>query len=202
MIFVSHCLTSLSMIILGPSLLLQMTLFHSFLWLIFHCIYVPHLHIFFIHSSVNGHLGCFCVSCLLYIVLQWTWGYMCLFKSWFSLDRCSGVGLLGQMVITFFVVAPIYIPTNSAHTCVHLLRVESLFPPISWNSCAQAPLALDAKSSRGSSSPCQIPRLGKLMWGSELSLWWVSLCNLVTFQTVGGPPGGYVGMWLPLCLSE
>ena len=28
----------------------------SFLWLIFHCVYVP---TFFIHSSVDGHLGCF-----------------------------------------------------------------------------------------------------------------------------------------------
>ena len=36
-------LTSLSMIILGPSTLLHMTLFQSFLWLIVHCVYVPHL---------------------------------------------------------------------------------------------------------------------------------------------------------------
>ena len=34
-----------------------MALFHSFLWLIFHCVYIH--HIFFIHSSVDGHLGCF-----------------------------------------------------------------------------------------------------------------------------------------------
>ena len=34
-----------------------MALFHSFLWLIFHCIYIH--HIFFIYSSVDGHLGCF-----------------------------------------------------------------------------------------------------------------------------------------------
>ena len=31
--FIFHCLTSLSMIILVPSLLLQVALFHSFLWL-------------------------------------------------------------------------------------------------------------------------------------------------------------------------
>ena len=35
-------------------MLLQKILFHSFLWLIFHCIYP-----FFIHSSGDGHLGCF-----------------------------------------------------------------------------------------------------------------------------------------------
>ena len=38
-------------------MLLQMALFHSFYgWIVFHYIYV---HIFFIQSSVSGHLGCF-----------------------------------------------------------------------------------------------------------------------------------------------
>ena len=38
-------------------MLLQMALFHSFYgWVIFHCYMY---HVFFIHSSVNGHLGCF-----------------------------------------------------------------------------------------------------------------------------------------------
>ena len=39
---------------LGPSILLQMALFHSFLRLIFLHVYVPHLY-----SSVNEHLGYF-----------------------------------------------------------------------------------------------------------------------------------------------
>ena len=43
---------------LGPSKLLQMALFHSFLWLIFHCVY-PHLLYRFICPSVSEHLGCF-----------------------------------------------------------------------------------------------------------------------------------------------
>ena len=36
-----------------------MALFHSFLMaeLVFHCMYI--YHIFFIHLSVDGHLGCF-----------------------------------------------------------------------------------------------------------------------------------------------
>ena len=38
-------------------MLLQMALFHSFLWLIFYCICM--YPIFFILSSVDGHLGCF-----------------------------------------------------------------------------------------------------------------------------------------------
>ena len=38
-------------------MLLQIALFHSLLWQIFHCIRI--YHIFFIHSSVDGHLGHF-----------------------------------------------------------------------------------------------------------------------------------------------
>ena len=41
---------------LGPSMLLQVALFHFFNgWVIFHCIYVPHLY----PVSVGGYLGCF-----------------------------------------------------------------------------------------------------------------------------------------------
>ena len=43
------------------------------------------------------------------------------------------------------------------------------FPPVPWRSCTQAPLVLKAKCSEGSSSQCQTPRCGNLMWGSELS---------------------------------
>ena len=43
------------------------------------------------------------MSWLLHIVLQWIFGYVYLFKSWFSLDRCPRVGLLNQMVILFLV---------------------------------------------------------------------------------------------------
>ena len=41
---------------LGPCTSLQMTQFCSFLWLIFRCIYIPHL---LYPLSVDGHLGCF-----------------------------------------------------------------------------------------------------------------------------------------------
>ena len=45
----------------GPSMLLQMALFHSFLCLsnIPLCMYRYQYHIFFIHSSNDRHLGCF-----------------------------------------------------------------------------------------------------------------------------------------------
>ena len=46
-------------------MLLQMALFHSFLWLsnIPLCVYI--YHILSIHSSVNGHLGCFHVLAII-----------------------------------------------------------------------------------------------------------------------------------------
>ena len=72
--------------------------FVAFLWLssIPLCIYTT----FLIHSFVDGHLGCFHVlAMLLWIVLQWTCGYMCLFQGKFCLDRCPRVALLGHMVV-------------------------------------------------------------------------------------------------------
>ena len=46
-------------------MLLQMALFHSFLWLsnapLYIYIYIHMYHVFFIHSYVDGHLGCFLV---------------------------------------------------------------------------------------------------------------------------------------------
>ena len=64
------------------------------------------------------------------------------------------------------------LPWDPVHVkvCVRLLRMGSLFPPVLWSSCAQAPLAFNARCSRGSFSQCQIPTRGSLMWGSELSL--------------------------------
>ena len=53
-------------------MLLQMALFLShYGWVIFIYTY----HIFFNHSTIKGHLGCF-ISWLLGIVLLWTWGCM------------------------------------------------------------------------------------------------------------------------------
>ena len=46
------------------------------------------------------------------------------------------------------------LPWDPVHVkvCVHLLRMESLFPPVPWSSCTQAPLAFNARCSRGSFS--------------------------------------------------
>ena len=83
-------------------------------------------HIFFIHSSITGHLGCFHVVAIvnaaavnmgLHISLQ----DMILFP----LDKYPEVGLLNHMVVLFLILggtsilfsivaAPIYIPTDGA----------------------------------------------------------------------------------------
>ena len=64
------------------------------------------------------------------------------------------------------------LPWDPVHmkVCVCLLRMGSPFPPVPWSSCTQAPLAFNARCSRGSFSQCQIPTCEGLMWGSELSL--------------------------------
>ena len=94
----SFWLTSLCMMVLGSSTSLELTQMCSFLWLIFHCVYI---HNFFIHPSVDGHLGCFHV--LATVVLQWTLGYTCLFQLWFPQGICPVVGLLGHTVVLFLV---------------------------------------------------------------------------------------------------
>ena len=84
---------------------LQITLFHSFLWLnnIPVCVYICLCHIFFIHSSINGHLGCFHVlstvnSAAINI------GMSEFFQTIeFSLNISPGVRLLDYMVTLFLV---------------------------------------------------------------------------------------------------
>ena len=122
MMLVSVWLTSLSMII-SESIRVAANAIILFLfcgWVIFLCVYVRLLHLLLCWWRFR------LLPCLgdYIVVLQWTLGYMYLFQSWFSLDRCPGVRLLVHTVILFLVfcgtsilftimVAPIYIPTNS-----------------------------------------------------------------------------------------
>ena len=97
--------------------------------------------------------------------------------------------------------------------CVCLSRVESLFPPVPWNSFTQAPVALNTKGSGAPCSQCQIP--GMRTWhGAQNSH---SMCKLLQYGyfSVCGPPTCWVwgclyciivppsnSMWPPLCLLE
>ena len=75
-------------------------------------------------------------------------------------------------------------------SCVCPPRVAFLFPPVLWSFCDEAPLTFKAKCSGGSSSQFQIPILGSLTWGSELSLLWENLCDIIIL--VCGSPTWWV----------
>ena len=85
---------------LGPSMLLQMALFHSFLWLCNSpsCIYT--ISSLSIYLLIN--IQVISMPWLMWTELLWTWGCMYLFGLWFSLGICPGVGLLDHMTTPIF----------------------------------------------------------------------------------------------------
>ena len=83
-------------------MLLQVSLFHSFLWLNNIPLYIYIYHIFFIYSSVDGHFGCFHVLAIVSSAAV-NIGVHVSFQLEFSLDICPGVGLQDHMVNLFLV---------------------------------------------------------------------------------------------------
>ena len=80
---------------------------------------------------------------------------------------------------------------NAHETCVCLSGMESLFSPSPVELLHTSPAGPQCHVLWGQLLQCQIPRRGNLVCGSELSCLWVSLCNIVTFQSVCHPPSGY-----------
>ena len=71
------------------------------------------------------------------------------------------------------------------------LQDWSLFPPVLWKSYNQILLILKGRLPGDSQSLCQIPRLGRLMWGSEPSQQCENFFGIIVFQSVGHLPGEY-----------
>ena len=128
-------LASLSMIISSSGMLLQIVFFLLFnSWVMFHCVYIC---VFLIHSSADGHQGCFHVLAIVNRAAVNTGMHVYFWTMLFS--GCSpGLGLLGHMValhllfkeisILFSTVAvSIYIPTKNARVFLFLHTLSSIY---------------------------------------------------------------------------
>ena len=116
---------SLSIIPFGPSKLSLMIRSHLFLWMSNVLMYI-YYHIFFIHSSVDGYLDCFCILAVINNAAVNTEVHISFQISvLFSLSKYPVVELLGHMIILFSllfstVTAPVCISTNSAQVFLFL----------------------------------------------------------------------------------
>ena len=108
------------------------------------CVCMCMSHIFFIHSSIDGHWGCFQILAILNnAAVNRVHVYLFQLVFLFSWGKYTEVKLLDHMVVLFLifwgtyilfsiVATPVYIPTNntwgifSPHPCQHLLFVVFL----------------------------------------------------------------------------
>ena len=91
-------------------MLLQMALFHSFLWLssislcVCVCVCVHVYCIFFIHSSVYRHLGCFRILAVVDNAALNIGVHVCFqISAFFSSEKYPEVGFLDHVVVQFLI---------------------------------------------------------------------------------------------------
>ena len=94
-------------------------------------------HSFLIHSSADGHLGCFHVLAIINCATM-KLGCTCLFQIWFPQCVCPAVGLLGHMAVlipvfkeisTLFSIMAVLvcIPTNSVRGFPFLHTLSNIY---------------------------------------------------------------------------